>query len=696
MRGTIASLARALVALAVVALALAGSASAITLPAGFQATKLASGLSGTVSVAWAPDGRMFVASAAGGGTFYIYNPGATTPSATRAVGGNIYGIATDSSFASNHFLYFAKSFGGNTSLRVTRVAVNNDNTLANATSPETVLMGKTSTQPCPAPSNTNDCIPAFSPHDVNAVLSDPSDGTLWVAMGDLHALGSPDTVQTYNEQSYAGKILHVDRNGNGLPGHPFCPSDTNLTHVCTKVWATGFKNPYRFTLGPDGLPLVGDVGWRSREEISRVRGGHDYGWPCYEGFIRTPGFVDLAACGPEYAKEGGTSAAVNPLYDYGHTSTSAAIVGGPVYPGGAYPAAYAGTLFFGDYVNGWIKLARFGTGGSIQSVSDFATGAGAITDLQRAPDGNLVVVTLPGAVTEIRYVGAGNRAPVAHASADPTAGPAPLTVDFTGDGSSDPDGDALTYDWDFGDGSAHSTAANPSHTYAASASPRSATLTVKDTHGATDSATLSVSPGNRPPVVAVDAPLTYRDRTTFTVSGSATDPEDGALPVAALQWNTKLVHVAHTHDPESPAGVDHVDITTRIDHDADSHYEASLTATDSSGASTTKTVRIDPETRRLTLASSPAGAPVSYAGPPPPKRAGPPPGPPGLPPAAPPAGAPVPSAAPTPGPPSAQQPALGFTPPIPAAPSSTSGGHNSFFDGWSEGGAREHQLVVPA
>src|SRR3954470_23480424 len=109
-------------------LAVAGPAAAITLPAGFEATTLGTAPSGTVSVAWAPDGRMFVGSAAGGGIVHIFNPGSTTPSATLSVGGNIYGIATDSNFAANHYLYIARSFGGNTSLRLTRVAINPDNT----------------------------------------------------------------------------------------------------------------------------------------------------------------------------------------------------------------------------------------------------------------------------------------------------------------------------------------------------------------------------------------------------------------------------------------------------------------------------------------------------------------------------------------------------------------------------------------
>ena len=653
---------------ATVALVLAVScsqAAAVTVPAGFTATTIASGLSGAVQVAWAPDGRMFVASATGGGNIWIFNPGANTPTVVHSMGGNIYGIGLDKDFAQNGYLYIVRTFGANTTQRLTRVTVKPDNTYVNPASPETVLLGHDTSNPCPPPSNSTDCIPAQSPHDLNEVISDPGDGTLWVSNGDQNNLGNPQTItDVYNEQSFAGKILHVDRNGNGLPGHPFCPSDNNLAHVCTKVWAKGFKNPYRFTLGDDGLPLVGDVGWRTREEISRARAGGDYGWPCYEGSIKTPGFMDNAGCAPEYAKEGTSSAAIGPLYDYGHTSLGAAIVAGPVYHGTSYPAGYSGNMFFGDYVNHWIKLAHFGAGGSIASVSDFATNASGLVDLEAAPNGNLVSVA-GGVLTEYRYTGGANRPPTAVASADVTSGAAPLTVHFTGSGSSDPDGSALTYDWNFGDGSAHSTAANPAHTFAASSTARTVTLTVRDPQGATDSTTLTITPGNSAPVVTINAPATYRDGQSFTATGSATDAEDGALPVSALQWNTRLVHVDHTHDPENPSGVNHVDITTRVDHDADSHYEISLTATDSDGASTTKTVSVNPETRQLTLASSPSGAPVSYAG--------------------------ADFTAPY-----VHQSAIGFQTPISAAQTFSTGGHTYVFDNWSDGGTREHTLTVPA
>ena len=58
----------------------------------------------------------------------------------------------------------------------------------------------------------------------------------------------------------------------------------------------------------------------------------------------------------------------------------------------------------------------------------------------------------------------GNEAPVAIASADVTSGKSPLTVNFTGNASHDPDGSISAYQWDFGDGTT-SSEVNPSYTY---------------------------------------------------------------------------------------------------------------------------------------------------------------------------------------------------------------------------------------
>jgi hypothetical protein len=49
-------------------------------------------------------------------------------------------------------------------------------------------------------------------------------------------------------------------------------------------------------------------------------------------------------------------------------------------------------------------------------------------------------------IRRIRYF-AGDQAPIASASANPTSGPSPLTVNFSSAGSSDPEGQPLTYSW---------------------------------------------------------------------------------------------------------------------------------------------------------------------------------------------------------------------------------------------------------
>ena len=332
-----------LAALTGACLSVAPSASAITLQPGFEDVPQVTGLpSGTDSIAFAPDGRTFIGNAGSGGTIHVVAPGATTASKTINLTGNIYGIALDRDFATNGYLYAIRTHGGNTTQRLVRVTVKADSTLENPTNPQTVLLGSGTANPCPAPSNTNDCITANSPHDFNTVRSDPRDGTLWVSNGDGSNVGGPGAFQAQDPVSLHGKLLHIDRNGKGLPGHPFCPSDTDLSHNCTKIGAIGFRNPFRFHMRPNGGPVVGDVGWATREEIDFVTPGKNYGWPCYEGLLRTSNYRDDARCAALYAKEGTADAATPPIHTYGRTSAGASITGGPVFGNGSYPAGYAG------------------------------------------------------------------------------------------------------------------------------------------------------------------------------------------------------------------------------------------------------------------------------------------------------------------------------------------------------------------
>ena len=87
-----------------------------------------------------------------------------------------------------------------------------------------------------------------------------------------------------------------------------------------------------------------------------------------------------------------------------------------------------------------------------------------------------------------------NTAPVASASASTTQGQAPYSIDFSASASTDPNGDALTFSWDFGDG-ATGSGETVSHTYTA-AGEYTVALTASDGHlTGTDSLTVSIASG---------------------------------------------------------------------------------------------------------------------------------------------------------------------------------------------------------
>ena len=112
-------------------------------------------------------------------------------------------------------------------------------------------------------------------------------------------------------------------------------------------------------------------------------------------------------------------------------------------------------------------------------------------DMQWGADGDFYLLTYGDGFFNINpdagmykweYV-KGTRAPKAVLTTDRTDGALPLTVKFSSAGSNDADpGDSITFDWDFGDGTAHSIDPNPTHTYTARGR-YTAVLTVTDSSG---------------------------------------------------------------------------------------------------------------------------------------------------------------------------------------------------------------------
>jgi PKD repeat protein len=123
-----------------------------------------------------------------------------------------------------------------------------------------------------------------------------------------------------------------------------------------------------------------------------------------------------------------------------------------------------------------------------------------------------------------------NIPPVAIATADVTEGPAPLTVQFDGSQSYDPEGAPLTeYYWSFGDGTAGSSlAVPPPHTYTVPGTYSVVILAVTDEQGAVGTATLVINVTEPGPVAyswsdflqPIDAPDANRVSTSVFKAGS--------------------------------------------------------------------------------------------------------------------------------------------------------------------------------
>ncbi|MGW7368960.1 ThuA domain-containing protein [Streptomyces sp. NPDC054841] len=409
-----------------------------------------------------------------------------------------------------------------------------------------------------------------------------------------------------NTDDLRGKILRIKVADDGsytVPdGNLFAPG-TEKTRP--EIYAMGFRNPFRFSVDKKtGVLYVGDYGPDAgaadpkrgpagQVEFARITKPGNFGWPFCTGkndaYVdydfatkasgatfdcaapkndspHNTGLVDLPPAQPAWIPYDGGS-----VPEFGTGSESP--MGGPVYHYDAaldspvkFPEAYDGDFFAGEFGRRWIKRIEHGADGTVQSINPVPWTGTQIMDMSFGPDGALYVLDYGtawfggnehSALYRIENATDGH-SPVAEAAVNKTSGKAPLRVAFSSAGTTDADGDALTYSWNFGDGGT-STAANPAYTYQKNGT-YTATVTAKDTTGRTGSASVQVVVGNTAPKVTLQLPaegalFSFGDEIPFKVT--VTDPEDsaaGTIDCAKVKVTYVLGHDSHGHPVTSANG----------------------------------------------------------------------------------------------------------------------------------------------
>ncbi|MCG5214833.1 ThuA domain-containing protein [Streptosporangium soli] len=570
----------------------------------------------------------------------------------------LIGMVLDPGFATNHWVYLNYSPAGGQSINQVSRFTLNDHTLDLASEKKLLAIPATRVD---EPGHTGGQL-AFGPggnlyigvgDDINPFSSDgyaPIDERAGRANFDAQKTSA-------NTNDLRGKILRIHPESNGTytvpAGNLFAPGTAQTR---PEIYAMGFRNPFRFAVdsetgwismadyGPDAGGPNANRGPEGTVEWNLIKTPGNYGWPYCVGnntpyndynFATSTSGAKFNCAAPVNNSPNNTGLTNLPAvkaatvwYTYHLTpewpemgsTGGAAPMGGPFYHYDAasqsetkFPAYFDDTPFFYEWSRNYLGEMRLDSGGNVLKVNRFLSNLGFKSPMHMkfGPNGSMYLIEwgagYGGAnpddgVYRIDYV-SGSRAPVAKASATPSSGKAPLAVQFSSAGSSDPDGDPISYAWDFtGDGSTDSTAANPSFTYTANGN-FTAKLTVTDSRDKSGTATVPIVVGNTAPVVRFSSPsnggaIQFGDTVDYTVQ--ITDPEDGTVDCSKVHVVSALGHDTHSHDTGQYTGCTGSVTTTASGHDADAntYYVLTATYTDNGGLAASANVILQPKQKQ--------------------------------------------------------------------------------------------------
>ena len=550
---------------------------------------LVSGLVLPTSMAFLPDGHLLIIQKCG--KILIVDPEESSPEVSTYMDltpdtgcvneQGIMDLTLDPDFATNNYLYIYYRHEPSSRFRIARFTHPGGHT-GDANSE--VMIWETD-------------VSNIISHNGGALDFGP-DGKLYVTTGDGAVPGDSQDLS-----SLSGKVIRVNKDGSIPTDNPFFGGQGG--NARDEIWALGLRNPFRGRWDvPTNRFFISDVGGNDQqtawEDIHLGASSQNFGWPLCEGPCDNPDFP-LCSCNDHD----------DPIFGYPHDGSGASVSGGIVYRGTQFPSEYVGAYFYGDYVRGFIRYLTFDqTGLSVTGNFEFEPDAGSVVSIEEGPDGALYYLDIvSGSLHRISVNDSGNQSPIIlQAVADVTAGPAPLTVNFTGI-ASDPESDGLVYEWIFGDGE-KMVGEDVSHIYPFDGA-YTAFLEVSDGINVTRSAPIAIRVGGAPQAT-ITSPIEgslFRAGDHITFTGTAFDPDE-TLEGDAFSWTVEFGHNEHTHpglsEVPGTSGTFDIPVSGHDFHD-DTSYIFTLTVTDSDGLSDSTSVQIFPEKVDVTFTSNPSG-----------------------------------------------------------------------------------------
>jgi len=557
-----------------------------------------------------PDGNIFIVGRCG--SFYVWSSNTEAVEETSSLDVRcdlelgLIGITLDPDYIANRWVYLQYNPDGESSQRVSRFVMNPDNSLDMGSE---IVMLEFDVQ-------TEQCC-----HQGGDLEFGP-DGNLFISVGDntnpfrsdgFTPIDERDGRSDFDAQGTSGntndlrgKILRITPNDDGSYSIPSGNLFEGDSEHRAEIYVMGNRNPFRMAIdeetgnlfwgeiGPDANSPDSDRGPTGYDEINRTSSPGNFGWPYVSGpnepytdynFDTSQSGAQFDPNGPENDSPNNTGASVLPPSEpawvlYPHAAMMAGLVyhyDNSLNTAGSdrrLPPSFDDRLIFWNFNNGVIyTIESDSDGGDDSNVTRFfddLTRNRSLIDMTLDNDDRMIVLgydrDFNGELHRVEFGGdqgsVANQGPDVVADVSPSMGSLPLTVDFSAAGTTDPDGDDLTYEWDFtADGNVDENGIETSHVYT-DAGQFTAQLRVTDSEGNTVVRNFSILAGISAPVVN----LTNPEHGSFFEFGDVIDWQvsvedsslDGGANCADIDVELVLGHVTgsteHEHGIVADAG----------------------------------------------------------------------------------------------------------------------------------------------